>query len=127
MKKQRQKQEVRLKGPSDGSVRQTSQETTPMNRHRKIFLADYNDEERHEYTRLTLCFSDEGPYLLEDVYTPGWAASNYGGGTIRTDLPKGFYKGQTPETFAEHFKERFREQIRQNAELAAFLEEANRR
>ena len=83
--------------------------------------------EHHEYTRLTLCFSDEGPYLLEDVYTPGWAASNYGGGTIRTDLPKGFYKGQTPETFAEHFGERFREQIRQNAELAAFLDEANGR
>ena len=96
-------------------------------RHAAIFLADHNDEEHHEYSKLTLCFSDEGPYLLEDVYTPGWAASNYGGGTIRTDLPKNFYVNQTPETFAEHFSERFREQIRQNAELAAFLAEANRR
>ena len=38
-----------------------------------------------------------------------------------------FLQGQTPETFAEHFGERFREQIRQNAELAAFLDEANGR
>ena len=96
-------------------------------RHKAIFLADHNYEEHHEYTKLTLCFSDEGPYLLEDVYTPGWAASNYGGGTIRTDLPKNFYVGQTPESFAERFGERFREQIRNNKELAAFLEEANRK
>lgn len=96
-------------------------------RHKAIFLADHNYEEHHEYTKLTLCFSDEGPYLLEDVYTPGWAASNYGGGTIRTDLPKNFYVGQTPESFAERFSERFREQIRNNKELAAFLEEANRK
>ena len=107
--------------------KQTCPETTPMNRHRAIFLADHRNEEHLEYSKLTLCFSDEGPYLLEDVFTPGWAASNYGGGTVRTDLPKGFYRGQTPETFATHFGERFREQIRQNAELAAFLDEANGR
>ena len=94
--------------------------------HKAIFLADHRDEEHHEYARLTLCFSDQGPYLLEDVITPGWAASNYGGGVVRTDLLADFYKGQTAESFAEHFGERFREQIRQNAELAAFLEEANR-
>ena len=94
--------------------------------HKAIFLADHRDEERFEYARLTLCFSEEGPYLLEDVITPGWAASNNGGGCIRTNLPADFYKGQTPESFAERFGGRFREQIRQNAELAAFLEEANR-
>ena len=95
--------------------------------HSAIFFADHRDEEHHEYARLTLCFSDKGAYLLEDVITPGWAASNYGGGVVRTDLPADFYKGQTAESFAEHFGERFREQIRQNAELAAFLEEANHR
>ena len=96
-------------------------------RHPDLFLADYRDREHQEYSKLFLCFSDKGPYLLEDVLTPGWAASNCGGGTIRTDLPAQFYKGQTPETFAEQFGgPRFREQIRQNAELAAFLEEANR-
>ena len=94
--------------------------------HTAIFLADHRDEERLEYARLTLCFSDEGPYLLEDVITPGWAASNNGGGVIRTDLPADFYKDLTAESFAERFGGRFREQIRQNAELAAFLEEANR-
>ncbi len=99
----------------------------PFSSHSAIFLADHRNEEHLEYARLTLCFSDEGPYLLEDVFTPGWAASNYGGGTVRTDLPKGFYRGQTPETFAARFSERFREQIRQNAELAAFLDEANGR
>lgn len=108
---------------SKGSASQTFQETT----YREIFLADHRDDEHHEYTKLTLCFSDKGPYLLEDVFTPGWSAGNYGGGTVRTDLPEGFYRGQTPETFAEHFGERFREQIRQNAELAAFLDEANGR
>ena len=95
--------------------------------HTAIFLADHRDEERLEYARLTLCFSDEGPYLLEDVITPGWAAGNYGGGVIRTDLPADFYKDLTAESFAERFGGRFREQIRQNAELAAFLEEANNR
>ena len=95
--------------------------------HTAIFLADHRDEERLEYARLTLCFSDEGPYLLEDVITPGWAASNNGGGEIRTELPADFYKDETPDSFAERFGERFREQIRTNKELAAFLEEANRR
>ena len=99
---------------------------TTRSLHSYIFLADHRDEERHEYSRLTLCFSNKGPYLLEDVITPGWAASNNGGGVVRTDLPADFYKGQTPDSFAEHFGERFREQIRRNAELAAFLEEANR-
>lgn len=97
-----------------------------MIRHSPIFLADHRNEERLEYSKLTLYFSDKGPYLLEDVITPGWAASNYGGGVVRTDLPADFYKGQTPESFAEHLPECFREQIRQNAELAAFLQEANR-
>ncbi|MCR5710664.1 MAG: hypothetical protein K6G79_09320 [Bacteroidales bacterium] len=94
--------------------------------HTAIFLADRRNEERQEYAKLTLCFSDEGPYLLEDVYTPGWAAGNYGGGVVRTDLPADFYKGQTAESFAERFGGRFKEKIRQNAELAAFLEDANR-
>ena len=94
--------------------------------HKAIFLADHRDEERFEYARLTLCFSDEGPYLLEDVITPGWAASNNGGGVVRTDQPADFYKGLTAESFAERFGGRFREKIQQNAELAAFLEEANR-
>ena len=98
-----------------------------MKNHPAIFLADHRDEERMEYSKLTMCFSDEGPYLLEDVFTPGWADSIYGGGTVRTDLPADFYVGQTPESFAEHFGERFMEQIRQNDELAAFLSEANRR
>ena len=95
--------------------------------HTAIFLADHRDEERFEYARLTLCFSEEGPYLLEDVITPGWAASNNGGGEVRTELPADFYKDETPDSFAERFGERFREQIRTNEELAPFLEEANRR
>ena len=114
---------TKMNSRSKGSASQTFQETTC----REIFLADHRDDEHHEYTKLTLCFSDKGPYLLENVFTPGWSAGNYGGGTVRTDLPEGFYRGQTPETFAEHFGERFREQIRQNAELAAFLDEANGR
>ena len=114
---------TKMNSRSKGSASQTFKETT----YREIFLADHRDEDHHEYTKLTLCFSDKGPYLLEDVFTPGWSAGNYGGGTVRTDLPEGFYRGQTPETFAGHFGERFREQIRQNAELAAFLDEANGR
>ncbi|MBR4524531.1 MAG: hypothetical protein IKP15_03165 [Bacteroidales bacterium] len=93
----------------------------------KILLAEHFDEAHHERSFMYLCCDDKGPYLLEDVYTPGWAASNYGGGTVRTDLPKNFYVNQTPDSFAEHFSERFREQVRQNAELAAFLAEANHR
>lgn len=91
----------------------------------KILLGEHYDEAHCERSLMYLCCDDKGPYLLEDVYTPGWAASNYGGGTVRTDLPKNFYVGQTPETFAERFSERFREQVRNNQELAAFLAEAN--
>ena len=98
-----------------------------LSHHADIFLADHTDKKHHEYSKLILCFSDKGPDLLEDVYTPGWAASNYGGGTVRTDLPKDFYVNQTPDPFAEHFSERFREQIRKNPELARFLAEANGR
>ena len=91
----------------------------------KILLAEHYDEAHCERSFMYLCCDDKGPYLLEDVYTPGWAASNYGGGTVRTDLPKNFYVNQTPEAFAEHFSDRFREQVRNNQELAAFLAEAN--
>ena len=93
----------------------------------KILLAEHFDEAHHERSFMYLCCDDKGPYLLEDVYTPGWAASNYGGGTVRTDLPKNFYVNQTPDSFAEHFSDRFREQVRNNQELAAFLVEANSR
>ncbi len=91
----------------------------------KILLAKHYDEVHFERSFLYLCWDDKGPYLLEDVYTPGSNASNYGGGVVRTDLPADFYKDETPETFAERFGGRFREQIRQNAQLKTFLEEAN--
>ena len=91
----------------------------------KILLAEHYDEARLERSFMYLCCDDKGPYLLEDVYTPGSSAGNYGGGVVRTDLPADFYKDETPETFAERFGGRFREQIRQNAQLKTFLEEAN--
>ena len=93
----------------------------------KILLAEHYDEAHYERSYMYLCCDGKGPYLLEDVYTPGSNAGNYGGGVVRTDLPRTFYAGQTPDSFAEHFSERFREQIRNNQELAAFLAEANRR
>lgn len=98
-----------------------------MKKFTKILLAEHYDEEHYERSFMYLCCDDKGPYLLEDVYTPGSNAGNYGGGEVRTELPADFYKGETPESFAEHFGGRFREQIRTNKELAAFLEEANRR
>ena len=127
MKKQLRKQKVLMRGRFGGPAEQTAKELTLKFRHADIFLADHIDEEHHEYSKLTLCFSDEGPYLLEDVITPGWAASNNGGGEVRTELPADFYKDETPDSFAERFGERFWEQIRTNEELAPFLEEANRR
>ena len=93
----------------------------------KIFLAKHFDKEHYESSLMYLCWDDKGPYLLEDVYTVGSSVSHWGGGVVRTDLPRNFYAGQTPDSFAEHFSERFREQIRNNQELAAFLAEANRR
>ena len=91
----------------------------------KILLAEHYDEAHLERSFMYLCCDDKGPYLLEDVYTPGSSAGSYGGGVVRTDLPRDFYVGQTPESFAKRFGERFREQVRQNARLKAFLEEAN--
>ncbi len=127
LKKQLRKQKVLMLGHLGGPAERIAEELTLKFRQADIFLADHRDEEHYEYSKLTLCFAEEGPHLLEDVYTQGWAASNYGGGVIQTDLPADFYKDETPDSFAERFGERFREQIRQNAELAAFLAEANRR
>lgn len=55
--------------------------------HNAIFLADHRDEEHFEYSGLTLCFSDKGPYLLEDVFTPGTSAGNYCGATYLAQSP----------------------------------------
>ena len=66
-------------------------------------------------------------FLLPLPYEQERDGNHGAGGEVRTELPADFYKDETPESFAEHFGERFREQIRTNKELAAFLEEANRR
>ena len=42
----------------------------------KILLGEHYDEAHYERSYMYLCCDDKGPYLLEDVYTPGWAASN---------------------------------------------------
>ena len=41
--------------------------------HTAIFLADHRDEERLEYARLTLCFSDEQPAGITGMgHIQGW-------------------------------------------------------
>ena len=98
--------------------------------HKNIFLAIYHNEEHHESSELSLCFEEgEPPFFLRNDISQGWAASNCGGGTVRTDLDEDFYVGyETAEAFADEIVGRaFEEQTRNNKELDAFLKEANRR
>lgn len=96
--------------------------------HKNITVARHYDEQHSERTTLTLSFQKgESPFIWEDVVCPGWAASNNGGGTLRHDLPKDFYKGGSIEDFSNHFGSRYTESILKNAELTAFLKEAARR
>jgi hypothetical protein len=95
---------------------------------KSIFRADHRDEVRLEYAKLTLCFSDKGAYLLEDVHSPGWAAGIAGGGTVRTELDEDFYVGDDAERDADDYVGAHHyEKVRGNQELAAFFAEANRR
>lgn len=98
--------------------------------HKNIFLAQRYNEEYHEGSTITLCFEEgEPPFILRDDVTQGWAASNSGGGTVRTDLPEDFYVGyETAEAFADDYVGRyFWEKVCANKELAAFLKEINKR
>ena len=98
--------------------------------HKNIFLAGRFDEEHYESSDITLCFEEgQPPFILRNDVTQGWAASNSGGGTVRTDLPEDFYVGyETAEAFADDYVGRaFWEKTKNNQELAAFLAEANRR
>ena len=62
--------------------------------HKNIFLAGRFDEEHCESSDITLCFEEgQPPFILRNDITQGWAASNSGGGTVRTDLPEDFYVG----------------------------------
>lgn len=98
--------------------------------HKNIFLAIYHNREYHESSEISLCFQEgEPPFFWRDDKTQGISAGNTGGGTVRTDLDEDFYVGyETAEAFADDYLGRaFQEQAAQNQELAAFLEEANRR
>ena len=98
--------------------------------HKNIFLAIYINREYHESSEISLCFQEgEPPFFWRDDKTQGISAGNTGGGTVRTDLDEDFYVGyETAEAFADDYLGRaFQEQAAQNQELAAFLEEANRR
>ena len=98
--------------------------------HKNIFLAGRFDEEHYESSDITLCFEEgQPPFILRNDITQGWAASNSGGGTVRTDLPEDFYVGyDTAEAFADDYVGRyFWEKVRANQELDAFLKEANQR
>ena len=98
--------------------------------HKNIFLAVYINSEHHESSELSLCFEEgEPPFFLRNDITQGWAASNCGGGIVRTDLDEDFYVGiETAEAFADEIVGRaFEEDTRKNKELDAFLKEVNRR
>ena len=98
--------------------------------HKNIFLAYWYDKEHYESSDITLCFEEgEPPFILRNDITQGWAASNSGGGTIRTNLDEDFYVGyETAEAFADDYVGRaFWEKTRTNKELDAFLKEINKR
>ena len=90
--------------------------------------ADDDDEIHHEHDIITLRFHPNGTADIHyNCFTPGSSAGSYGGGEYANELPKGFYRGYTPERFAERFPERLREQLMANDMLRRFLEAANKR
>jgi len=93
-----------------------------------IPLAVDRDEAHHETAYLTLRFHENGKADIHcNVFSPGSSAGNNGGGEHASELPDDFCVGCTVEAFAGNFPERLRGELLQNAELARFLEAANRR
>ena len=96
--------------------------------HKNITVARHYFEAHCENSVLTLSFQEgEDPFIWEDITSPGISAGNNGGGTLRRDLPKDFYKGGSIEEFSEHFGSCYTKKILANEELIAFLKEADRR
>ena len=88
-----------------------------------ILLAWRRNEEHQESVSLYLCFLEDGSMeILYDYITPGWAASNSGGGSITKKMPEGYRPGCSVEEFANLFPSVYFEQIVKNPEVKAFLE-----
>ena len=88
-----------------------------------ILLAWRRNEEHQESVSLYLCFLEDGSMeILYDYITPGWAASNSGGGSITKKMPEGYLPGCSVEEFANLFPSVYFEQIVKNPEVKAFLE-----
>lgn len=88
-----------------------------------ILLGWRYNEQYDESTSVTLRFQKDGSMdLLYDYITPGWAASNNGGGSITKEMPEGYYPGCSVREFAELFPAVYYEQIIKNPEVKAFLE-----
>lgn len=87
------------------------------------------NQEYGQGTDLTLCFQyRELPFIWREDICQGISAGCSGGGTVRTDLPEDFFVGYDAERFADDYVGAHHwEKVRGNAELAAFLAEANRR
>ena len=124
------KNHVILRGSYNSPAEKLAQRLDLRFIHKNIFLAVYRNEKYHESSAITLCFQEgELPFIWRDDKTQGISAGNTGGGTVRYDLPEDFYVGyETTEAFADDYVgSAFWEQTKNNAELAAFLAEANRR
>ena len=124
------KNDVILRGSFNSPVEKLAKKLGLRFIHKNIFLAGRFDKEHYESSDITLCFEEgEPPYILRNDVTQGWAASNSGGGTVRTDLPEDFYVGyETAEAFADDYVGRyFWEKTRANKELDAYLKEINKR
>lgn len=88
-----------------------------------ILLAWRRNEEYDESVSLYLCFLEDGSMeILYDYITPGWAASNSGGGSITKKMPEGYRPGCSVEEFANLFPSVYYEQIVNNPEVEAFLQ-----
>ena len=88
-----------------------------------ILLGWRRNEDYQESVSLYLCFLEDGSMeILYDHITPGWAASNSGGGSITKKMPEGYRPGCSVEEFANLFPSVYFEQIVKNPEVKAFLE-----
>ncbi len=126
--KRMRKNKVLIRGEYDTFAEAFAREKGLKFLHCDIPLADDDDEIHHEHDIITLRFHPNGTADIHyNCFTPGSSAGSYDGGEYANELPKGFYRGYTPERFAERFPERLREQLMTNEMLRRFLEAANKR
>ena len=122
------KNKVVLRGPFDSYADRFAKEKGFSYLHSDIELARHGDYYERGVDIITLRFRPDGsPFIHQDCRCQGSSAGSVGGGEVSFDLPKGFYKKQTPEDIANQVWGSCYGQVRDSKALKTFLEKAKER